>query len=726
MRYLRMNAVRRIFLSAVFAVSGAFLPLPAQETVETDLSAGIQWDVKDGKYVSEAADILIHCLEKSTGKTPAVRTGQGSPHILLTVGPTGNTDPESFRIDFPAPEKVVVTGATPLAVRHGVCEFLERFYGVRWLMPGETGEYIPENVRPVFPEEAIVMSPGYRIRTFTFRHKEKPHYEWAARNRGIFMYDFITLPDHPWFQHNLWRLLPQERYTETNPEFFPMQEPDGSRFLPEKGNNVYWQYCFTAPGIRDAFVRSVQDCFRQNPGIYSVSLGVNDGGRFCRCPACLQMDAEAGLDSMGHEIRSRSYLDCMDEVARRCYEPGRTFGFLAYHSLRIPPPGRSYHPSLIPFLTFERLYWALPEFRKEDQELTAAWVRTCGSAGWYDYLQYRHFLIPKISLRVLPEALKWGAANGVKYYYSEAYPADDWAAGPMLWMILKLTWDPSLSADDLLKDWCTAAVGKEAAVPLERYYRACSDYWENEMPRTEYFRERRQYLPFGSRGYLDPVTPEWLDARRAELNQVAELASPRGKERAEMILQGFLKRESEIRTYIKNNQLKQELGKLDFKLKMNFDFDRKSKFTAWQRVPSKGVFYDDPQEGIDNSGAAAMDLTQSYKDMVLLTEIDAEPGSIYRVTVFVRSVGTDPSCVTGLRVAWSAPGKTWLSPTYEMQDTLAEDASFRWRKLSVLVSAPEIEGCRMKILLSAGYSSGGKVFFDNLTVEEAAPENGKQ
>ena len=678
-------------------------------------SPRIQWNKKDGKYVAEAADILTRCLQR----------GQGGPQILLRVQGDPKADPESFRIDF-APGKVTITGASPLAVRHGVCEFLERFYGVRWLMPGDEGEYIPKNVRPVFPDKPVVMSPRYRIRTFALTHKKKPHYEWAGRNRGTFNYDFGTLPDRPWFQHNLWRLLPQERYTRTNPEFFPVREPGGSRFLPEKGYNIYWQYCFTAPGIRDAFAKAVRERFQRHPGIFSVSLGVNDGGRYCQCDACLKKDAPLGRDSMNYEIRSLSYLECMDEVARRCYAPGRTFGFLAYHNLRTPPAGRSYHPSLVPFLTYERTYWADLKFRREDQQLTADWVRVCGSAGWYDYLQYRYFLIPKISLNVLPEALKWGAANRVKYYYAEAYPADDWHTGPMLWLILKLTWDPSLSVDALLKGWCTAAVGKEAAVPLEKYYRACSDYWEKELPRTGYFQEHRQYLPFGSSGYLEPVTPEWLDARLKELKQVVELASPAGKKRAEMILQGFLKREPAIRLYIKNRQLRRQLEKLSFNPKAKFDFDRKIGLTTWQRKTSIGTFFHDPQEGIGRSGAAAMDLKGSFKEMTFLKEIEVTPGHVYRVTVYARSVGTDPSCVIGLRAAWSAPGKAWLGSAYEAQDKLTEDSSFSWRKLSVVVAAPKIEGCKMKLLLSAGNSQAGKVFFDNLTVEEAPPANAER
>ena len=680
--------------------------------------AGIQWNAKDGKYVAEASALLAHCLQKSTGVAPILQSEQGKPNIRLVVNRELDSEPETFRIEFPSKEKVVITGASPLAVRHGTCEFLERFYGVRWLFPLEDGEFVPKNVQPVFPDKPIVMTPFFRIRTFSVTKKSIPEREWVGRNKGIFSFDLGTLPNRPWFHHNLWRLLPQEKFTKTNPEFFPQRETGGPRYLPEKGQNVYWQYCFTAPGIREAFLKAIQEEFRRHPAVTSVPLGVNDGGRYCRCEQCMKVDGPQGVDSMGYEIRSLSFLECMDAVVRQCQAPGRTFGFLAYHNLRTPPEGRTFHPSLVPFLTYERLYWADPALKADDQRLTAAWKRTCGSVGWYDYLEYNHFLIPKMSLKVMPAALKWGAANGVKYYYAEAYPAQDWHNGPMLWIILKLLWDPSLSEDALLKDWCEAAVGKEAAIPLEQYFRACSDYWENAVPPTAYFQEKRQYLAFGSSGYLEPCTQEWLDARREELQQVVALASPAGKKRAEMFLKGFQKREPEIRQYIKNSQLRKLAEKMTFKTKAAFDFNEKVGWTTWQSKSSMGTFFHAPNEGIDNSGAAAMNMAKSHKSMVYMRDFKAEPLKAYRITVYVKSVDTDPTCVVGLRAAWSAPGKAWLDPAFEAQETLKEDASFSWRKITVVVAAPSVEKCRLKVLLSAATSSKGTVYFDNLTVEE--------
>ena len=198
----------------------------------------------DAKAVKESVSLLEEYLEKSTGEKPLVAPAAEGLNIRLEVRAAMSAEPETFILEFPAKNQVVIAGGTPLAVRHGTCEFLERFYGIRWLYSGPDGEYVPKVTKtPEFPATSIRMSPVYKIRTFALHHKMKQDYVWAARNKGIFNYDFFGFPGYTWFHHNMHRLLPVEKYAETHPEFFPVR--DGKRLIPEKGNTVYWQYCST-------------------------------------------------------------------------------------------------------------------------------------------------------------------------------------------------------------------------------------------------------------------------------------------------------------------------------------------------------------------------------------------------------------------------------------------------------------------------------------------------
>ena len=191
----------------------------------------------------------------------------------------------------------------------------------------------------------------------------------------------------------------------------------------------------------------------------------------------------------------------------------------------------------------------------------------------------------------------------------------------MLYLILKLTWDPKQNVDALLDDWCKAAVGEKAAPYLKKYYQGCSDFWEKEVPKTAFFKEKKQRQYLGrSSGYLDAVEPEWLDQMKQYLDKAVELATPERKACAEDIRKTFTSREQMIRTYVKNNKLRKEAEKMNFTEAKFYNFDKKNTMWAtWQRNTSKGTFSFAPGEGVDNSGAIAMNLTKSYRDMVFMT-----------------------------------------------------------------------------------------------------------
>jgi len=667
----------------------------------------------------EARQILQDGLSRSL----AGKSGAAPVRIELGCEPEAELDPEGFRFTCPGPGTIRIIGRNPFALRHGACAFLERCLGIRWLFPGELGTVMPRHETVDLPKLEVVENPAYRIRSLCFSEANQDEYLWAERNRSLFQYDFRKLPDRPWFQHNLWRLLPQEVYTKSHPEYFPIL--NGRRFLPEKGNNVWWQYCFTAPGIVEAFSVALEKMFRETPGCYSHSIGVNDGARYCECSRCLAVDGNR-KNLIGLADRTHTYFNCMNQVVKRCSAPGRTFGFLAYSALLEPPADLKLEPGMIPFLTLERFYWADPDRKQADQRLTERWCRAARAVGWYDYLLCENYLVPKISLNLLPEAIRWGAGHGVKHYYSEAYPAKDWSCGPMPWFLLRLTWNPSLDTRALLHDWCVSAVGNKAAPALEEYYRLCSDYWENEVPKTAWFRQAgRQYLDFGSGGYMDALTAARLDQMKDAVTRMGEIASasgtPEERARAMHLLKGFLDREPQVRRFIANVQLKAHLEGLRFRELKRFDFDRPGLWTTWQRRTSQGKFFHAPDGGVNGSGAMAIDPRESYKDMVFMKDISVTPGGICRVTGKVRTVGTEPGSTVTLRLAWSAPGQNWLNPASEVKEVLTEDASFEWRTLSAVAKVPEVPDCRLRCIFSVDGTKTGQIFFDEVVICEAVP-----
>ena len=104
------------------------------------------------------------------------------------------------------------------------------------------------------------MTPTYLVRSFAF--SDKIEREWAAKNKGIFHYDYTNLPNRPWFHHMMWNIVSSAKYGKTNPEFFPILKNE--RMIPPKGYNIFWQNCFTAKNIVNAFTNEVNNEFKKN------------------------------------------------------------------------------------------------------------------------------------------------------------------------------------------------------------------------------------------------------------------------------------------------------------------------------------------------------------------------------------------------------------------------------------------------------------------------------
>ena len=99
-----------------------------------------------------AAELLVRYVRESSGASLPIREGSPPDDFALPVeihiGATafGNKlelgrnglDDDGFVIRSIAPNHLVIAGPTPYGTEFGVCDFLERYLGVRWLQqPGQ-------------------------------------------------------------------------------------------------------------------------------------------------------------------------------------------------------------------------------------------------------------------------------------------------------------------------------------------------------------------------------------------------------------------------------------------------------------------------------------------------------------------------------------------------------------------------------------------------------------
>ncbi|MFQ6097090.1 MAG: MFS transporter, partial [Armatimonadota bacterium] len=481
-------------------------------------------------YIKQASGAVLEVLDESRQ--------MDFKGVLIHVGPTtaakrlakllDGLDEDGFVIDSTGGAEVLICGPSAWGTEFGVYEFLERYVGVRWLLPGPDGDDVPSASSIEVPREVVRQEPAFFSRLFSGL-KGPAQARWARFNR---MHGRIA------FHHNLIRLFPPETYTKTHPEWFPMKDGK-TRFLPPTNDTHGWQPCFSAPGLVEEAIKNICRYFEEHPEATSYSLGVNDSSGYCRCPEC--MARITGEDNfLGRTDFSDLYYDWANKVVEGVLEkhPDKWFGCLAYSEVAAPPKRVKVHPRIIPYMTYDRMKWIDPEVRAAGEQATRAWHETSPTLGWYDYIYGTPYCLPRVYFHHMADYYRFGRANGVRALYAEAYP--NWGEGPKLYVSLKLQWAPDLDVDAILKEWYERCVGPKAAPSLARYYAIWERFWTERILDSKWFTVGGQYLRFNAPGYLADVDErDVAESRRLLESCVAEAETPKQRARAELLLRTF-------------------------------------------------------------------------------------------------------------------------------------------------------------------------------------------
>jgi len=533
-----MNGITRTICLCLIVSVLSMISAAGLEIVEGGIaSATVIVDAGASGQVKDAANLLVACIEEATNaKLPIVASVPESGNVVcIGNGPwsaalkqelTG-LDEDGFCIAFPDARTMVIAGPTDWGTEFGVCEALERYAGVRWLMPGPNGTDIPEQKTIDVPPEPVRQEPAFFSRLMSGLSNDTQQ-TWARRNR---MHGRVN------FHHNLLNLFPSETYTKTHPEFFPIR--NGKRFLPDSNHAEGWQPCFTAPGIVEEAVANINAYFDAHPDATSYSLGMNDSSGFCDCDQC-RARLTGEKNSLGMVDHSDLFYDWANHVIEGVLakHPDKWFGCLAYSDVADPPKNVAVHPRLIPYMTYDRMKWVDAKLRAAGEALTQSWHAKSPVFGWYDYIYGTPYVLPRVWFHHMAEYYRYGHANGVRALYAEAYP--NWGEGPKLYVAFKLQWDPNRDVTALLNEWCVRCVGAAAAPGLAQYYAHWEKFWTERATKSAWFTEAGQYLDFASPEYLRDVSPDEIKESRTLLETVLEKAvMDRQKARAKILLDAF-------------------------------------------------------------------------------------------------------------------------------------------------------------------------------------------
>ncbi|MFA7186124.1 MAG: DUF4838 domain-containing protein [Victivallales bacterium] len=451
----------------------------------------------------------------------------------------------------------MINGKTAYGIEFGVYEFLERYLGIRWLFPGELGEYIPAITELSIQRADIRQNPSFLRRQLMIdnngRHENmQPLWEaWAAKLKKRRWRDTEIYP-----AHNIgYVLLPPMKYVHSHPEFFPIR--NGKRFLPSpepfKGTRYYkfqwqamkWQPCFSQEATITEAAENICQYFARRPNRNWCSLGVNDMGGYCECAKCM---AQVGgkknfLDIYNYSDLYYAWANHLVKNVLKRY-PGKTFQLIAYSEIAEPPRFKL-NPRITPFLAYERLKWADPAIRRHGKTLTRQWAQKAASLGWYDYIYGEPYKLPRVWFHLMADYYRFGYSQNVRSYIAEAALNADWREGPKIYVCLKLLWNVNQDVDKLLNEWYEYAVGKKAAPCLAAYFRIWENYWTVRVLETKWFKRDRngeggQYLPFYRDGYLSALKKQDFDnSERLLVKAVKNADTSRRKARAELFLKTY-------------------------------------------------------------------------------------------------------------------------------------------------------------------------------------------
>ncbi len=334
---------------------------------------------------------------------------------------------------------------------NATCEFLERFVGVRWLIPGEHGDYVPKHTDLRIPETDVSDAPAMQNRRVPYTQERRPDVQqwWHRQRLGWSLY-----LNH---SHN-WRHTIPPSHFEQHPEWFPMRA--GVR-VPPTGR---YKLCTTNAELVRAYADATIAFFDRSPSATCYSLSPSDSSGYCECEHC---SALYEIDPHGKRSVTPAILTFYNDVAKLVAQkyPDKILAGYVYAEYLFPPKKTiKLEPNV--FLVWAPSFdygftLARPELQQQWEQVLAQWTEVTHNLAYYDLpvnisteagalnppgLEILKFLYPRLQAAEI---------KGVYVYGISAWGR----AAPLNYLLAKLAWNPQADVEALFDEYCVKAYG---------------------------------------------------------------------------------------------------------------------------------------------------------------------------------------------------------------------------------------------------------------------------
>jgi hypothetical protein len=242
------------------------------------------------RYIKKITDVQVEISQKYKKNMLPVYIGKSAKQLMpeLAWGKLG-TDGFVLRSDS---KGIMIAGHEDRGTLYAAYEFIEKYLGVRWFMPGLIGEVIPNE-----KDLKIGTFTEHQKPSFRFRWIESG--DWALKQKMNISVKAGKIPvgvNWKWSYHSMYQLIPADKYFDDHPEWFALVK--GQRNRPELRR--CWQVCTSNPELIKEVAKNVIKILDEDPSIDIISVCPQDGGGFCECEKCRALDHERPADEQWH------------------------------------------------------------------------------------------------------------------------------------------------------------------------------------------------------------------------------------------------------------------------------------------------------------------------------------------------------------------------------------------------------------------------------------------